>query len=59
MFCNPKKCEFHKEQIELLGVMVGKDGFSMEEKKVRDVKDWPEPRNLKQLKGFIGFCNFY
>jgi len=59
LFCNPKKCEFHKDKIELLGVTVDEKGFGMEEKKVKDVKDWPTPRTLKELKGFIGFCNFY
>jgi len=59
LFCNPKKCEFHKESMELLGVVVNSKGFEMEDKKVTMVKGWPVPKNLKQLKGFIGFCNFY
>jgi len=59
LFCNPRKCKFHKDKIELLGVTVDEKGFGMEEKKVKDVKDWPTPRTLKELKGFIGFCNFY
>jgi transposase InsO family protein len=45
--------------MELLGVVVNSKGFGMEDKKVKSVKDWPRPKNLKQLKGFIGFCNFY
>ena len=59
MFCNPKKCEFHKDRIELLGVVVSGKGLEMEDKKVKKVQDWPKPTTLKQLKGFIGFCNFY
>jgi hypothetical protein len=59
LFCNPKKCEFHKESMELLGVVVNSKGFEMEDKKVTTVKGWPVPKNLRQLKGFIGFCNFY
>ena len=23
------------------------------------MRNWPIPKNLKELKGFIGFCNFY
>jgi len=59
LFCNPKKCEFHKEEMELLGVVVNSKGFAMEDRKVTAVADWPKPTNLKQMKGFIGFCNFY
>jgi len=59
LFCNPKKCEFHKNSMELLGVVVNSKGFEMEDRKVKKVQDWPRPTSLKQLKGFIGFCNFY
>jgi len=59
LFCNPKKCEFHKDSMELLGVVVNSKGFEMEDRKVKKVQDWPRPTSLKQLKGFIGFCNFY
>ena len=59
MYCKPSKCEFHKPEVELLGVTVNQFGFGLEEKKVQAVHEWPEPKNLKELKGFIGFCNFY
>ena len=39
--------------------MVNGKGFGLEEKKVMDVQNWSTPKNLKELKGFIGFCNFY
>ena len=39
--------------------MVNKHRFGLEDTKVTDVWNWPVPMNLKALKGFIGFCNFY
>ena len=59
LYCKASKCDFHKDEIELLGVTVNGRGFGLEEKKVTDVKKWPILRNLKEMKGFIGFCNFY
>jgi hypothetical protein len=59
LYCKASKCDFHKDEIELLGVTVNGKGFRLEEKKVMDVRDWPVPTNLKEMKGFIGFCNFY
>jgi len=40
-------------------VTVNGNGFRLEDKKVTDIRNWPVPTNLKQMKGFIGFCNFY
>jgi hypothetical protein len=38
---------------------VNAQGLGLEDKKVMAVWDWPIPQNLKDLKGFIRFCNFY
>ena len=43
----------------MLGVTVNRKGFGLEEQKVINVWNWLVPTNLKALKGFIGFCNFY
>jgi hypothetical protein len=59
LYCKASKCDFHKDEIELLGVTVNGRGFGLEDKKVLDVRNWPVPTNLKEMKGFIGFCNFY
>ena len=31
----------------------------MDPGKVAAVRDWPTPKNLKEVRGFIGFANFY
>jgi len=37
LYCKSSKCDFHKDEIELLGVTVNGKGFGLEEKKVMDV----------------------
>jgi hypothetical protein len=59
LYCKASKCDFHKDEVDLLGVTVNGHGFGLEDKKVTDVQNWPIPTNLKEMKGFIGFCNFY
>ena len=59
LYCKASKCEFFKDEIKLLGVTVNKHRFGLEDTKVTDVRNWPILTNLKALKGFIGFCNFY
>jgi len=59
LYCKASKCDFHRDKIELLGVMVNKEGFGLEDKKVNNIRDWPTPMSLTEMKRFIGFCNFY
>jgi len=37
LYCKSSKCDFHRDEIELLGVTVNGKGFGLEEKKVTDV----------------------
>ena len=31
----------------------------MDPKKVKTILDWPEPKKVKDVQSFLGFCNFY
>jgi len=59
LFAKAKKCEFHKQEMELLGLKVTTKGFEMEDKKVTEVQQWKPPKNMKGVWSFLGFCNFY
>ena len=59
LFANAKKCEFHQEKLQFLGVKVSLDGFEMERVKIDVVERWQPPRNMRGIREFIGFCNFY
>ena len=45
--------------MELLGIKVTTDGFEMEDRKVNEVRSWKPPRNVRGIRSFLGFCNFY
>ena len=59
LYLRPEKCEFQQEQIEYLGLVISKGKVTMDPVKIRAVIDWPTPRNLRDLRGFLGFANFY
>jgi len=59
LFAKAKKCEFHKKEMELLGIRVTTEGFEIEDKKLTEVRQWQPPRNVKGVWSFLGFCNFY
>jgi hypothetical protein len=59
LFINARKCEFHKERMGFLGVEISPKGFEMERVKIEAIQDWRPPRNVRGVREFIGFCNFY
>ncbi|CUA67699.1 Transposon Tf2-7 polyprotein [Rhizoctonia solani] len=58
LFCKPSKCFFHKQEVGYLGMTISTEGVSMEEAKVKAVREWPIPKTKKQLHSFSGFANF-
>ena len=59
MYLKPEKCDFHQDKIEYLGLIVGQGYLHMDPKKIKTVKEWPIPLSKRDLKSFLGFCNFY
>lgn len=59
LYLKPQKCEFEREEIEYLGVIIGHNSMRMDPVKIRGIMEWPEPKNLKQTQAFLGFTNFY
>jgi Reverse transcriptase (RNA-dependent DNA polymerase) len=59
LFLKPKKCEFNKTTMEYLGLIIQEGKLSMDPVKLSGTKDWPTPTTIKQVRGFIGFANFY
>ncbi|KAJ9525182.1 hypothetical protein QJQ45_020705, partial [Haematococcus lacustris] len=53
------KCEFNKTQLAFLGHIVGSSGIAVDPTKVQVVREWPTPRNLKDLQAFLGLANYF
>jgi hypothetical protein len=45
--------------VEYLGHIVGKDGVRVDPKKIEAMQDWPYPKNLKSLHGFLVLMRYY
>jgi len=53
------KYEFHTMEIEYLGYVISPQGLRMDEEKIRTIKEWKEPTNVKGIQSFLSFANFY
>ena len=56
---NIAKCEFHKEKVLYLSLIVGRNEVHMNPKKVTIIQLWLHPQNKKDVQSFFKFTNFY
>jgi len=67
LYLKPEKCEFHKETVRYLGLIISTKGIAMDEDKVETVLNWSREKktengrlnNLFEVQQFVGFCNYY
>jgi hypothetical protein len=53
------KCKFAQPQVEYLGYIVSRDGIRASAEKTKAVKNFPVPKNVKEVRSFLGLASFY
>jgi hypothetical protein len=56
---NPEKCEFMKKRLHFLGHVISEDGLGPDPAKVDKVRTYPTPKNVRNLRGFLGLASYY
>jgi hypothetical protein len=56
---NAKKCKFSKTEISFLGHVVRQVSVSPDPRRIEAVLSYPAPRNQRQLRQFLGTCNYH
>jgi len=59
LFLHLEKCEFHRKQIEYLGLVISENKVVMDPVKVARVCEWPILENRTDMQAFVDFINFY
>lgn len=56
---SPEKCHFLSKKIVYLGHIINKDGISPDPAKISAVKNFPTPKNPREIKSFLGLAGYY
>jgi hypothetical protein len=54
-----KKCRFCKEEVKFLGHRIDRTGVSADPERIAAILHYPASRNARQLRQFLGTCNFH
>ena len=58
MKLNSDKCRLFQSTVSFLGHQVSEAGISVDAEKTKAVREWPVPRNVSELRSFIGLCSY-
>ena len=56
---NPRKCRFGMPEVEYVGHTINETGLHFTRSKLDSVLGFELPKYGKQLKSFVGFCNYF
>jgi len=59
LYAKMSKCTFARTELEFLGHILSGDGLRVDPKKTSAVADWPVPRDIPQLRSFLGMANYF
>ncbi|PNY15662.1 retrotransposon-related protein [Trifolium pratense] len=56
---NQAKCKFGCSQVDYLGHIISGAGVSVDPEKIKCILDWPVPKGVKGVRGFLGLTGYY
>lgn len=59
MLINTSKCVFGQPDVTFLGYSISANGLKPLDTKVQAIQAFPPPKNIKELRRFLGMINFY
>ena len=59
LLINGKKSEFFMTKINYLGHVISSEGIQMDPEKIKVVQEWPDLRDVHEVRSFLGLCSYY
>ena len=59
LYANIEKCEFWLPEVRFLGHVVSQTGILVDPSKVKAVLDWSRPKNVFEIRSFLGLAGYY
>jgi hypothetical protein len=59
LYVKMSKCAFMQREVSFLGHRIGADGLRVAPDKIGAVQQWPRPKNVGDVRSFLGLANFY
>jgi len=53
------KCKLFQEKCKFVGHIVSPKGVEVDPAKIACIVNWPFPRTISELRGFLGLCSYY
>ncbi|KAJ9541044.1 hypothetical protein OSB04_027550 [Centaurea solstitialis] len=59
LYAKFSKCEFWLEQVAFLGHIISGEGIKVDPAKVESISNWPKPKNVSEVRSFLGLAGYY
>ena len=59
LYAKRSKCMFACKKVEYLGHVITGEGVHIDPKKLATMLQWPIPKDIKSLRGFLGLTGYY
>jgi hypothetical protein len=59
LYAKLSKCLFYQKQIHYLGHIISEEGIVVDPEKVQAIQEWPAPRNVTEVRSFMGLAGYY
>lgn len=53
------KCEFWLNEVQFLGHVISKEGIAVDPSKVEAVTKWESPKNVDEIRCFLGLAGYH
>jgi hypothetical protein len=59
LYAKLSKCIFYQKKIHYLGHIISVEGITMDLEKIKDIRGWPTPINVIEVRSFMGLVGYY